>query len=301
MQRTAIALVLLALPLLADAQSYRCVGKDGKKYYGSSVPSECIGQPVELLNAQGMVTRRFDAAASAAERDKKAAEDEERKKREAISKEEGRRNRALLATYTSENEIDTARNRALANNQQEIKETEARVALLKKKRADLQKEVDAAPKGKPSAQLLQEVDTADYDIKAQEGIVAAKRKEADAINAKFDEDKRRYRELTGLDARARAGKLEEAKSVTIVNRENPAAAAARNRAEAESRARQDSAELRRIEAERSSGARPATATIPNRSAENSSAGQSMLVCGGTRIVCTPRTTVMCNGQAVACP
>ena len=104
-----LLIVGLALaPLAAEAQSYRCTGKDGKKYYGQSVPPACLGMPVEQLNAQGLVTKRFDAAASAAEREKKAADEEDRKKREVVTKEEGRRNRALLATYTSEKDIDSA-------------------------------------------------------------------------------------------------------------------------------------------------------------------------------------------------
>ena len=37
---------LLAAPLAVQAQpkeqyTYRCVGKDGKKYYGSTVPPQC--------------------------------------------------------------------------------------------------------------------------------------------------------------------------------------------------------------------------------------------------------------------
>jgi len=116
--RVTLLVVGLALaPAAAEAQSYRCVGKDGKKYYGQSVPPACLGMPVEQLNAQGMVTKRFDAAASAAEREKKAADDEDRKKRELVTMEEGRRNRALLATYTSEKDIDSARSRALQENE----------------------------------------------------------------------------------------------------------------------------------------------------------------------------------------
>src|SRR6185295_11015196 len=52
-----LALVaLVATPLAAMAQgtlTYRCVGKDGKKYYGSTIPKPCYGQPIEQLNAQG--------------------------------------------------------------------------------------------------------------------------------------------------------------------------------------------------------------------------------------------------------
>ena len=123
--RAAAAFLIAGLafaPAAAEAQSYRCVGKDGKKYYGSAVPPECLGQPVELLNAQGMVTRRFDAAASAAERERKLAEEEDRKKREVVNKEEGRRNRALLATYTSDKDIEEARVRALKGNEAAVKE-----------------------------------------------------------------------------------------------------------------------------------------------------------------------------------
>jgi hypothetical protein len=71
-----LTLAILSLPAVALAQSYRCVGKDGKRYYGQSVPTECLGQPVEQLNAQGMVIKRFDAQASAAEREKKLQEEE---------------------------------------------------------------------------------------------------------------------------------------------------------------------------------------------------------------------------------
>ena len=83
---TLAAAVLLA-PLAAWAQgqlqpgqSYRCVGTDGKKYYGQSVPPQCVGQVVEQLNAQGLVVKRIDAQATADERAKKEAEAEAKKK-----------------------------------------------------------------------------------------------------------------------------------------------------------------------------------------------------------------------------
>src|SRR5262245_35318852 len=102
----ALVFAVLALPLAAAAQSYRCVGADGKKYYGQSVPNECLGRSVEMMNANGQVIKKFDAAASADERAKKEAEEAEAKKRAAASKDQGRRDRALLATYTSEKDVE---------------------------------------------------------------------------------------------------------------------------------------------------------------------------------------------------
>ena len=65
----AVGALLAALPPIAAAQSYRCVGADGKKYYGQTIPRPCIGLVVEQLNAQGLVIRRIDPKGTAAERE----------------------------------------------------------------------------------------------------------------------------------------------------------------------------------------------------------------------------------------
>jgi hypothetical protein len=198
--RTAVTLLIIGIalaPFAAEAQTYRCTGKDGKKYYGSSVPTQCLGMPVEQLNAQGMVTKRYDAAASAAEREKKAADDEDRKKREVVTKEEGRRNRALLATYTSEKDIEETRARALKGNEAAVKDIEQRIGGLKKRQEELKKELDSSSgKNKPSPKLAGDIRNIEFDIKTQEDLMASKKKEVDQINARYDDDKKRYSDLT---------------------------------------------------------------------------------------------------------
>jgi len=180
MLRLVLLIAVAALSFAAEAQSYRCVGKDGKKYYGQSVPPQCAGQPIEQLNSQGLIVKKIDAQATADERAKKDAEDAERRKREAVSKEEGRRDRALLATYTSEKDVEDARTRALEGNRQQIQDSEAKIAALKKRRAS------------PS----ENAGSIDAELKAQEGLLAAKRKESDAISARYEDDRKRYIELT---------------------------------------------------------------------------------------------------------
>jgi hypothetical protein len=197
MLRAAFVIAIAALPLAAQAQSYRCTGKDGKKYYGQAVPPQCLGQPVEQLNAQGLVVKRYDAAASAAEREKKVAEEEERKKREAVSKEEGRRNRALLATYTSEKDIEQARARALKDNEAAVKDIERRIGGLRKRQEEIKKEMDFFQgKNKPPAKLAQDMQSAEFDIKTQQELMATKQREVATINQRYDEDKKRYIDLT---------------------------------------------------------------------------------------------------------
>ena len=193
----AATLALLFLPLAADAQSYRCVGKDGKKYYGQSLPAQCLGQPAELLNAQGMVVKRIDPQVSATERAKKEGDEEERKKRELVSKEEGRRNRALLATYTSDSDIEQARGRALKDNEAAVREIEGKIGAIKARQDKLRKELDFYQgKNKPPVKLEQNIKNAEFDLRTQQDLLAAKKKDVESINARYNDDKKRYNELT---------------------------------------------------------------------------------------------------------
>ena len=192
-----LVLVLAAVPFTADAQSFRCVGKDGKKYYDATIPPQCLGQPVEQLNKQGLVVRRIDAPQSEAERLAKEAAEKKKKEEAALAKDEARRNRALLATYTSERDIDDARIRTLADNEKTVNEIEVRVANIKKRQGELNKELDFYKgKNQPPAKLQQDIKNAEIDLSAQQNLLDAKKKEVNTINAKYDEDKKRFVELT---------------------------------------------------------------------------------------------------------
>jgi hypothetical protein len=192
---------LLVAPLAALAQpqgvTYRCTAKDGKKYYGSTIPRQCMGQPIEQLNARGMVVKRMDAEGDEKDRAAKEAELARKRELDTAAKEESRRNRALLATYTSEKDIEEARRRTLAENQKTTVEVQLRIEGIKKDQVRLTKELEFYQgKNKPPAKLLEEIKNFEIDVKAQEDLLAAKKREVASINAKYDDDKRRYTELT---------------------------------------------------------------------------------------------------------
>ena len=201
MLKTIMMAALMFGPLAAQAQmTYRCTSADGKRYYGSTIPMQCVGHPVEQLNAQGLVVRRIDPEGEQKEREAKAAAAAKAKEEEAATREENRRNRALLATYTSERDIDDARSRALQDNHSAIQQVETKIDALKKRRAGYDKELefyqDKKGTTKPPAKLLEDIDSVEGDIKVQQGLLAAKKKEVETINAKYDQDKKRYLQLT---------------------------------------------------------------------------------------------------------
>ena len=175
----ALAAALAAASFAAHGQSYRCVGKDGKKYYGSSVPQQCVGVTVEQIGPSGTVLKRIEPQA-ADDRAKREADEAERKRQAVLAKEQARRDQALLATYASEKEVEDGRRRALENDQRLLRELEGKIAALKQRRG-------------AAGQSRKEIDA---ELRTQEGLLATKKKEVAAINTKYDEDKKRYLELT---------------------------------------------------------------------------------------------------------
>ena len=191
-----VALPLLA-PLAADAQSYRCVGADGKRYYGSSIPPQCYGLPVEQLSAQGTVVKRIDPRAAEKERRAKAAAEEKKREQEAASRETTRRNHALLATYTSEKDIDDAHARALAENTKAVRDVEMRIEGIRKRQSGYEKALEQyGSRGEPPAKLREDMVSAENDLKANQELLEAKKREAESIKTRYEEDKKRYVAIT---------------------------------------------------------------------------------------------------------
>src|SRR2546430_10390637 len=106
------ATALIIASLAAHAQStpgqltYRCVGKDGKRYYGSTVPMPCLGLPIGQLNTSRLVGKRINPASDEKERSAKEAEAKKKREADAARLAAVRRNSAHLATDTCAPGID---------------------------------------------------------------------------------------------------------------------------------------------------------------------------------------------------
>lgn len=193
--------MLFALVAMTDvgAQSaqkiYRCVDGKGKTYVTQTPPPECLGKSTQELSSQGRVIRENLVLTP----EQQAAMDAEKKRKEEQeqqAREERRKNAALLNTYSSEKDLEDARTRALKQAEEAIKQTEKRIIEAEKRRSDFEREKEFyAKKGAP-AKLQQDIQNAEMELKNQHQLLDAKKKEIGTINARYDEDKRRYLELT---------------------------------------------------------------------------------------------------------
>jgi hypothetical protein len=190
--------LLAAAPAAAQERMYKCVDAKGKTYYTQVPPPECLGRDTQELNKSGSLLRKNPAVIPLSPAQEQAREAERKKKieEEERSKEERRKNLALLNTYSSERDIDDARARALDEAQAAIEATERSIAGAQKRRQELEAEKEFYVKKPMPVKLKTDISNTEIEIKNQTVLLDAKKKEISAINAKYDEDKRRYVELT---------------------------------------------------------------------------------------------------------
>jgi hypothetical protein len=213
-----LALVLCTLVLPAAAQTlYRYVDERGKVYYSDKPLTHLTGRPVDQMSKQGTVVKRTPASPTPEERAAMELAERRRAEAEKANAHEQRRNLALLATYSSEKEVEDAHVFALRDPLALVRETEAKLAAAQKRHAAVKAEVEKQA-GKSTPESREKLATAELEVKSLTDVLDSKRRDVQLINDRFEEDKRRYAEL----AKQRQAIVSNANSPTMTP--TPAAA-----------------------------------------------------------------------------
>jgi hypothetical protein len=191
-----IFLALAVAPASAQQRVFKCKDSKGKTYYTQTPPTECLGKEVEELSKQGTVVKKREAALTPEQLAAREAQDKRKKEEELAAKEETRKNQALLNTYSNEKDIEDSRQRALKQVELSAKDIDKRIAEAQKRAKDLEAEKEFYVKKPMPKKLQDDIKNNESDIKAQQELLLSKKKEVGDINAKYDQDKRRYLELT---------------------------------------------------------------------------------------------------------
>ena len=188
---------LLAMNASAQIRIYCCDDSNGRKVCGDFLPEVCQGRAYEERDNRGFVVKQVEAPLTEeqlARRDAELARKEEAKKK---ASEERRRTLALLSTYSNEKDINSARDRALAEVEKNMKQSEARLEDANKKKLKLDAEKEFY-KGKAIPDSLKaQIRENGKEIKAQAAAVESRAKEMEDIRTRFGEERKRFLELTG--------------------------------------------------------------------------------------------------------
>ena len=204
---TAVLLAFLAGGALAqDKQKklYRWVDKNGQVHYGDSVPAEYAEQDRDVLNRQGVKVGREEGTITPEEAKAKAAEDK------AARDEQKRklRDRVLLQTYQSVQELEVLRDNRLDLVDAQLTIQEQSLSNLRAQRAQIQRtaarfapvNTDAAAQPLPE-ELATDLERSASDIQTQETNLVRRREERENIRQTFEADIVRYKELRAVKPR----------------------------------------------------------------------------------------------------
>lgn len=203
--RRLLLAVLLGLGGSASAAAnlYCCLDAAGKQVCGDILPQACYGRAYREVGASGRTTRTVEAPLSAEQRAQRAAQEAQRQADEAILREQQRQDQALLNTYGSEKDIEMMRARALDEVQKSILAAQAKIAELRAKRKKFENEAEFYKKKPLPPEVQKGLRDTDAELKAQELVIEAKQRESEAIRVKYDDDKRRYLNLSRRSAAPR--------------------------------------------------------------------------------------------------
>jgi hypothetical protein len=177
------------------APTYKWVDDKGIVHYGDKIPPEYAGKANKEIGKSGVTLKENEGQLTPEQRAAREADQKKKDEEKKRALEVTRRNKALLTTYNNEQEIDRAKEKALQQAEDTIRGIQQKIIDTQQRQLQLQKEVDSYKGKKVPTDLTRSIDEADTDLRTNQQLVVAKRKELDAIRSKFDDEKRVFIEL----------------------------------------------------------------------------------------------------------
>ena len=198
-----LLIMLAALP--AWAKTYKWVDEKGETHYGDAIPAQYAGSGRSELSSKGLVIKKT-APAITPEQRKSMEEAAAQQKIEAQKQlEQSRKDRALLDTYTTEQEIDLARDRNLQQEDVVIQTLQLQIKSAQKKLYKHKLQAAAMARGKKPVppDLSEDIQHSEQEIQRLDARVEQKQKDASATRANYEAAKTRFRELKQAEQTAR--------------------------------------------------------------------------------------------------
>ncbi len=191
-----LAGLIFSLPVFA--KTYKWVDDKGVTHYGETIPAEYASKDRTLLNKSGVVIEKQEVLTPAERRIKEADEAKVRDDAAQV-RDQRRRDKSLTNSYNSVEEIELSRTRSLQQVDARIDSIGSQLNMDKNNLLALQKDAASrsAAGGKIPAGLQDEIKEAQARVKRTQQDLDKYKADKLIINTRYDEDKARYKELTG--------------------------------------------------------------------------------------------------------
>lgn len=185
------------------AETYKWMDDKGVIHYTDKIPADQVNKAATVLDKQARPIKHIDAPLTPAQR---AAQEAEQRRAQSVARgqeEAERQDRALMQSFTSIDEIELSKSRAVATIDGQLQSSQAYISQLQKRRADVEaKKTALGNKPVPDA-LERELDSIDTELKRQNELVAVHQQDRAQTVARYDAFTMRWRQLkTEADAKA---------------------------------------------------------------------------------------------------
>src|SRR5208283_76844 len=199
----AAAAIALATTVCA-AGVYKWVDEQGNVHYSDKAPPDIPSKGESVLDKQGREVRKIDPPPTPAQLKAKEEEDERQRELTKAKDDQARKDKALLLSYTTEDEIDIARTRAMSTIESQIKSAQAYSADLTSRQQRIAKQKAKFGDKPIPAELEHESAAVDAELSHQLILIRQKQEELTLTATKYDTVKQRWHEIMADAERAAA-------------------------------------------------------------------------------------------------
>lgn len=172
-----------------------CCREGGRQICGDTVPQPCYGKPYKVFNEKGLLIKEVSGAMTPEERAKKQAEEKRKKDEELAKKEQSRKDAALLATYSSENDVEEARKKSEIDLKKLIAEAEQKLAESKKKYSKLEEELEFYRNKPVPENVRSSLVAGRKEVELSQQVVDMRKSDLEAAMTRFSNEKERLKAL----------------------------------------------------------------------------------------------------------
>ena len=186
------------------AGMYKWVDDQGVVHYSDKAPPDVPSKGETVLDKQGRQVQKIEPPLTPAQLKAKTEEDERQRVLAKAKDDQARRDRALMQSYTSEDEIEIARARAVSTIEAQIKSAQAYTADLTRQQKNIAQQKATYGSNPIPVELEHQSIAVDSELSRQAILLRQKQEELAMAATKYDTIKQRWREIMADQERAAA-------------------------------------------------------------------------------------------------
>lgn len=192
------------------AGTYKWIDDQGVVHYSDKAPPDVPPKGESVLDKQGREVQKIEPPLTPSQLKAKAEDDERQRVVTKAKDDQARRDRALMQSYSNEDEIEIARTRAVSTIDAQIKSAQAfSTDLTARQQILTRKKASYGSKPIP-VELDHEFAAIDAELSRQAILVRQKQEELAQTTTKYDTIKQRWHEILADQERAAAAEAQAA-------------------------------------------------------------------------------------------